>query len=290
MPGEDDFGPGSLERGLWLVATPIGNLEDLSPRAARVLRGADEICCEDTRRTGALLRSIGAFREGLIVANEHTEADLVERVVRAVAAGRSVVLVSDAGTPAISDPGRRLVEAVCAADLPVHCVPGPSAFVMAAVLSGLPTDRLVFEGFLPRGGPERRARINELVRHTATTVLYEAPHRLARTVADLREACGDQRRLAISREMTKVFEETWRGTLGEAVLRVADVEPRGEHVIVLAGAPADEPAVDDQRVLDEIAKCRDQGMSTRDTVDHVAARLGAARNRVYDLTVNAPQR
>jgi len=275
----------AIEPGLWLVATPIGNLEDLSARAARVLRLADEVCCEDTRRTGALLRSIGARHEQLLVANEHTEQALAERVVRLVADRRAVALVSDAGTPSISDPGRLLVAAVRAAGLPVHGVPGPVAFVMAAVLSGLPVERMTFEGFLPRGGPERRARINEVARATVTSVLYEAPHRLARTLADLREACGAERRVSVSREMTKIHEETVNSTLAEAVARVAGVEPRGEFVIVLAGAPADEAVVDDARILEEIAKCRIRGLSTRDTVDHVSARLGIARNRVYELAI-----
>lgn len=274
-----------LEPGLWLVATPIGNLEDLSARAARVLRLADDVCCEDTRRTGNLLRAIGARHDKLIVANEHTEHALAEHVARLVADGRAVALVSDAGTPAISDPGRRLVAAMHAAGLAVHSVPGPSAFVMAAVLSGLPTERLMFEGFLPRGGPERRERINEIARQTATTVLYEAPHRIARTLADLHEACGD-RRVSISREMTKVHEETSISTLAQAVVRITGAEPRGEYVVVLAGADVPTVDIDDAAVLEEISKCRQQGMSTRDTVDQVSARLGIARNRVYELAIS----
>lgn len=280
-----DEAPERLEAGLWLVATPIGNLEDLSARAARVLRLADDVCCEDTRRTGTLLRAIGATHRQLIVANEHTEQALAERVVRLVAERRAVALVSDAGTPSISDPGRRLVAAVRAAGLAVHCVPGPAAFVMAAVLSGMPTERLVFEGFLPRGGTERRERIDEIARHTVTCAIYEAPHRLARTLADLREACGDLRRVSISREMTKMHEETLTGSLAEAVARTAETEPRGEYVIVLEGADASPADVDDGTVLSEIAKCRQQGMSTRDTVDSVSARLGVARNRVYELAI-----
>lgn len=282
MPGET---PDHLEPGLWLVATPIGNLEDLSARATRVLRLADDVCCEDTRRTGTLLRAIGARHDKLIVANEHTEQALSERVVRLVADRRAVALVSDAGTPSISDPGRRLVSAVRAAGLSVHCVPGPAAFVMAAVLSGLPTERLMFEGFLPRGGPERRDRINEIARLTVTTAIYEAPHRIVRTLTDLREACGDHRRVSISREMTKIHEETVATTLAEAVERLADTEPRGEYVIVLEGADGSVAEVDDAMVLGEIAKCRLRGLSTRDTVDQVSARLGIARNRVYELAI-----
>lgn len=282
MPGET---PDHLESGLWLVATPIGNLEDLSARATRILRLADDVCCEDTRRTGTLLRAIGARHDHLIVANEHTEQALAERVVRLVADRRAVALVSDAGTPSISDPGRRLVAAVRAAGLAVHCVPGPAAFVMAAVLSGLPTERLMFEGFLPRGGPERRDRINEIARQTVTTAIYEAPHRIARTLDDLREACGDRRRVSISREMTKIHEETVTATLAEVVEHVADTEPRGEYVIVLEGADGSTAEIDDATVLEEIAKCRVQGLSTRDTVDQVSARLGIARNRVYGLAI-----
>ncbi|MEI8287283.1 MAG: ribosomal RNA small subunit methyltransferase I [Actinomycetes bacterium] len=167
-----------IHAGLWLVATPIGNLEDLSPRAAAVLRAATVICCEDTRRSGSLLKRIGASPERLIVANEHTEHDAIEDVLSILGGGAVVAFISDAGTPAISDPGERMVRAAINAGHAVHATPGPAAFVMAATLSGLPTARIAFDGFLPRSGAERRERLTEVARERRTTVLYEAPHPL----------------------------------------------------------------------------------------------------------------
>ncbi|MGH9234973.1 MAG: 16S rRNA (cytidine(1402)-2'-O)-methyltransferase, partial [Acidimicrobiales bacterium] len=222
---------------LVLVGTPIGNLGDLSPRAAEVLAGADVVCCEDTRRTGKLLALAGIERRPFVVLNEHTEGREVPRVVERIERGQRVALVSDAGMPAISDPGERLVAAVVAAGLAVEVVPGPSAAVAALVVSGLPAGRFVFEGFLPRKGLARRQRLAGVAAEPRTTVLYEAPHRLARTLADLVEVCGAERRVAVAREITKLHEQVWRGTLAGAVAWVAEREPPGEIVLVLAGAP-----------------------------------------------------
>ncbi len=271
--------------GLWLVATPIGNLDDMSPRAADVLRAAHVVCCEDTRRSTVLLRHVGARPERLLVANDHTEHDLAPDVVTALAAGHVVAVVTDAGTPGISDPGERLVRAAIDAGHAVHSTPGPAAFVMAAVMSGLPTARLAFDGFLPRSGAERRERLTEVARERRTTVLYEAPHRLARTLEDLVEACGTVRRVALVREMTKMHEETWRGTLEHALAHARAVEPRGEYVIVVEPAPDARAEITDDEIADELARRALAGLSTRDAVDEVSTALGVARNRVYDLAV-----
>ena len=175
---------------LTLVATPIGNLSDISPRAVEALQAADVVCCEDTRRTGMLLQHLGLSGKKYIVINEHTEFDACDEVVGKLLGGTKVALVSDAGTPGISDPGERLVKAAVLAGITVSSIPGPSALTMALVMSGLSTSRFVFEGFLPRSGGERSDRIAQLVDEQRTVVLYEAPHRLERTLADLEVACG----------------------------------------------------------------------------------------------------
>ena len=192
---------------LVLVGTPIGNLGDLSPRAAEALAGADVVCCEDTRRTGKLLAHAGIPRPTLVVVNEHTEEREVPRIVERLGRGERVALVSDAGMPGISDPGERLVAAAVAAGHAVEAVPGPSAGLTALVVSGLPTGRFVFEGFLPRKGSSRRERLAAVSAEPRTAVLYEAPHRLARTLEDLAAACGPDRRVVVARELTKLYEQ-----------------------------------------------------------------------------------
>lgn len=267
---------------LVLVGTPIGNLGDLSPRAAEAIASADLLCCEDTRRAGRLLAHLGVRVPALRVVNEHTEVATVAEVLDRVARGERVVVTSDAGMPGISDPGERLVAAVVAAGLDVESVPGPSAAITALVVSGLPTGRFSFEGFLPRKGSGRTERLREVAAATATVVLYEAPHRLVRTVGDLAAVCGADRRVVLARELTKLHEELWRGTLAEAQAHVANREPRGEYVVVLDGAPP--PAeVDDDAIRAALATARADGASTRDAVAAVVDALGVAKRRVYDL-------
>lgn len=269
-----------------LVATPIGNLGDLSPRAADELRRADAICCEDTRRTGRLLELAGIERSAqLLVVNDHTEAGRIGDVLSRLGRGERVVVVTDAGVPGISDPGERLVRAASDAGFAVEVVPGPSAAVTALVVSGLPTGRFAFEGFLPRKGSGRSERLEEIARERRTVVLYEAPHRLARTLADLAGAAGPQRRVVLARELTKLHEEVWRGTLGEALEHVAAHEPRGEFVLVLDGAPEVAAATDeDVRVAVEAALGR--GLSARDAALEVAGALGVPKRRAYAAAVD----
>lgn len=267
---------------LVLVGTPIGNLGDIAPRAAAALGAADLVCCEDTRRTGRLLEHLGVRAGGLKVVNDHTEARVVDDVLDRLGRGEVVAVVSDAGMPGVSDPGERLVAAAVAAGHVVEVVPGPSAAVTALVGSGLPTGRFAFEGFLPRKGSGRTERVAAVAADRRTTVLYEAPHRLGRTVEQLCEACGPARRIVIARELTKLHEEFWRGTLGDAVDRVAAVEPRGEHVLVLEGAPAPDE-VDDDAIRAALVAARAAGASTRDAVAEVAAVLGVPKRRAYDL-------
>ena len=206
--------PAGLTVGtLLLVATPIGNLGDISPRAVDALRSAALICCEDTRRTGKLMSHFGISGVRMAIANEHTETARIDQVLGLLAGGGTVAVVTDAGTPGISDPGELLVRAAIEHHHTVSAIPGPSADVMALIVSGLPSARYVFDGFLPRSGPERAVRLREACAERRTVVLYEAPHRLARTLADLVDGCGDERRVVLARELTKVHEEIWRGTL-----------------------------------------------------------------------------
>jgi 16S rRNA (cytidine1402-2'-O)-methyltransferase len=271
---------------LVLVGTPIGNMGDLSPRAVEALAGADAVCCEDTRRTGRLLSLAGIERRPLVVVNEHTEAGATPGVLARLARGERVALVSDAGMPGISDPGERLVAAAVAAGHVVEVVPGPSASIAALVVSGLPAGRFVFEGFLPRKGSGRSERLVAVAAERRTAVLYEAPHRLARTLADLVDACGGDRRVAIAREITKIHEQVWRGTLAEAVAWVAEREPPGEIVLVLDGAPVDAPP-DDDALLAAVRSELEAGASARDAARSVAARLDVPRRRVYAIATDA---
>jgi len=281
-PQETTGDPTRERNGLLvLVPTPLGNLGDLPPRAAAVLAEADVVACEDTRHTGKLLSLVGIRAHRLVAVHEHNEAAMAAVVVDWVRLGQTVALVTDAGLPGVSDPGQRVVQAVAAAGLRVTVVPGASAGVAALVISGLPTDRWVFEGFLPRKGSERTQRLAELAAERRTIVLYEAPHRLNATLAALRRACGDDRQLVIVRELTKLHEEVWRGTLAESADRPA---PRGEHVIVLAGAPAPEEA-SDEAIEEALAGQFRTGADQKAAIAAVAAALGARKGRVYDIAV-----
>jgi 16S rRNA (cytidine1402-2'-O)-methyltransferase len=279
---------------LVLVATPIGNLGDLSPRAREVLAAADLICCEDTRRTRALLSACGITAKGpkgdrLLSLHGHNEAARLERVAAALATGATVAVVSDAGTPGISDPGAWLAGQLAAAGETVSTVPGPSSVLGALVVSGLPTDRFCVEGFLPRKGPERRRRIGALMADARTTVVMEAPSRVAATLAEL--AANDAARpAAVVRELTKLHEEVWRGTLGEAAAVFAAREVRGEVVLVVGGAPAAPPADDDaveaavRAALDD-----DPSAGPRQVAELVAASLDVPRRRAYEAALRVRQ-
>ncbi len=274
-----DPGPG----GLILVATPIGNLGDLSPRAATTLAAADVVACEDTRRTGRLLQHAGVDGARLLRVDAHTEDRVAARIVTHLDEGRTVAMVTDAGTPGISDPGERLVRRVLDAGHRVSVIPGPTAPVAALVASGLATNRWCMEGFLPRKGSDRVARLAELGVEERTIVLLESPRRLAATLGDLAGALGGDRSVAVARELTKLHEETWRGTLAGAVDHYVEA-PKGEVVIVVAGAPpSDEP--DDQRVLAVVKEARSGGASTRDAADEAVRRLGVSRRRAYRLAL-----
>jgi 16S rRNA (cytidine1402-2'-O)-methyltransferase len=275
---------------LVLVATPIGNLGDLSPRAREVLAAADIICCEDTRRTRALLSACGITAKGphgdrLLSLHGHNEASRLERVAAAVAAGGTVAVVSDAGTPGISDPGAWLAAQLAAAGETVSTVPGPSSVVGALVVSGLPADRFCVEGFLPRKGTERRRRLARLMADARTTVVLEAPGRLAATLAEL-AATDPGRPAAVVRELTKLHEEVWRGSLGEAARSFAARDVRGEIVLVIGGAPAAAPP--DEATVESAVRAAlddDPTAGPRQVAEHVAASLDVPRRRAYEAAL-----
>jgi len=274
----------SMSGRLVLVGTPIGNLGDLSPRALEALGQAAVVACEDTRRTGRLLSHFGIASPTYIVVNEHTEGDAAERVIGHVQRGDVVALVSDAGMPGVSDPGEFLVSRAIAAGVTVEVVPGPSAVLHALVASGLTTSRFVFEGFLPRKGSGRALRLRELSQEHRTAVLFEAPHRLEKTLNDLAEVCGGERRIVLARELTKLHEEIWRGSLAEAIAHCEDVDPRGEYVLVLDGAPPAAEATEEE-IREAVELALGRGLSKKDAAAEVAELFAVARNRVYEIAI-----
>jgi 16S rRNA (cytidine1402-2'-O)-methyltransferase len=263
-----------------LVATPLGNLGDVSRRALELLERADVVYCEDTRRSSTLFSAHGiAVRKRLRALHEHNEAALCDEIVERVARGEVVVLISDAGTPGISDPGSRVVAALAEAGLVVTTAPGPAAVIAALTISGLSTERFVMEGFLPRKAGEREAFYTQWEREPRTIVFYESPQRLATTLAEMATRFAD-RRVAVAREITKIHEEVLRGTVPEVASIVAAREVLGEVVVVLEGAKEIE-TVDEMSVRVALAEQLDHGASVRDAVQHVEQLLGSAHRTTY---------
>jgi 16S rRNA (cytidine1402-2'-O)-methyltransferase len=276
---------------LYIVATPIGNLEDVSARALRVLGEVAVIACEDTRHSARLL-STCAIRTPTVSYFEHNEERRVPELMERLQRGENIALISDAGTPAISDPGYRLVRAALAAGVRVAAIPGPSAVIAAISICGLPTDRFTFEGFLPQRASARRTALAALAREPRTMVFFEAARRLEESLADMTTSFGAGREAAVVREISKTFEESVRGTLAELHARFSIAEPRGEIVVVVAGAPApatmeasdaddssSEAAAADRATTVE-ALCG-AGLSLKDASAMVARLTGASRREVY---------
>jgi 16S rRNA (cytidine1402-2'-O)-methyltransferase len=269
---------------LMLVATPIGNLGDLSPRALEFLQVADAVYCEDTRHSRTLFSAHGVTpRHRLLALHEHNEVAMCEEVVERVARGEVVVLISDAGTPGISDPGARVVAAVVAAGGRVSTVPGPTALIGALSVSGLPTDRFVMEGFLARKAGERAQRYESWRREERTIVFYESPQRVATTLTELAEVFA-QRRVAVVRELTKLHEEVLRGVVVDVAQELAQREVLGEIVVVLEGAAPLEPVSNDV-VVAALSEMFAQGRSLRDAVNDVVQDLGVAHRETYALAL-----
>ena len=268
---------------LVLVATPIGNLEDLSPRAIKTLTEADVVACEDTRRTGRLFQSVGIKKRKLLRVDAHKEDQVVNQILNFLHDGLSVAMVSDAGTPGISDPGQRLVSQVAQAGYKVSVVPGPSAPIAALVVSGLPTDRWCMEGFLPRKGVAREERLIQIAVEERTTVVFETAQRLETTLREMLEVFGGNRYVVIVRELTKIYEEVWRGTLAEASVNY-EQRPKGELVLVIEGSSS-VAEISDSRVQAMLVDICSTGVSTRDAAVEVASLLGVSKSHAYRLAL-----
>ncbi|HWC15275.1 MAG TPA: 16S rRNA (cytidine(1402)-2'-O)-methyltransferase [Actinomycetota bacterium] len=272
---------------LILCGTPIGNLEDMSPRAVRVLSEADVIACEDTRRTRKLLSHHGIAARSLVVYNETNERRRAKELVATIASGRTVVLVSDAGMPGLSDPGFRLVKACADDGLVVEAVPGPSAVITAVAISGLAPGRFVFEGFVPRKPGDRRRRLEELRDERRTIVFFESPHRIEATLSDLVAAFGP-RPAALARELTKMHEEVRRGTVAELLDSVRSDPPRGEIVLVIGGAIHENaPDVVPETLAARARQLMDEGIERKEAMTRVARETGVRRRAVFDALVES---
>ena len=270
---------------LYLVPTPIGNLGDISRRMAETLEQADFIAAEDTRVTVKLLNHLG-LKKPMVPYHRHNTGTGGQAILDRLQAGESCALVTDAGTPAISDPGEELVAQCGAAGVPVCAVPGPCALVTALAVSGQPTGRFTFEGFLAMNKKNRKAHLESLRGEERTMIFYEAPHKLAATLQDLAVTFGEDRPLTLCRELTKLHEEVSRTTLGQAAAWYGENAPKGEFVLVVRGAeplPEGETSLEDGLAL--VDRLRGEGMSLRDAVKRAARELGLSRNELYDAAV-----
>ena len=272
------------EGALLLVSTPIGNLSDLSKRAIETLETADLIACEDTRRTGQLLNLIGIENKKLIRVDEHTEFKNKSKIVEKIKDGSIVALVSDAGTPGISDPGEELVRTVIENGFKVSVIPGASSVLAALAVSGMSMKRWVMEGFIPRKGKEREEILKELAVEERTIILFESPKRLPETLKDLRKYLGEDRLVAVIRELTKLHEEVWRGSLKSAT-QYFESSPKGEVVIVIEGS-THETTISDEHIVKTLRESRDLGLSARDASNQVSKQLGVSRGRAYKLYID----
>jgi 16S rRNA (cytidine1402-2'-O)-methyltransferase len=269
---------------LYIVATPIGNLEDITLRALRVLRECSLVAAEDTRVTGRLLAHFD-IEKPLVSHHEHSKPANVERILRALDGG-DVALVSEAGMPLFSDPGYELVQAALEAGFPAVSIPGPSALTAALPLSGLPLDRFLYLGFLPRKPSDRRRTLDEVADVRATLVLFEAPHRLRTTLADAVDSLGGDRRCAVCRELTKRHEEVWRGTLSSALAEWQDRKPRGEFTLVIEAASQPSPW-DEDRVRGALSTLQAEGIGRSEAARRVARQSGWGKSDVYSIWPDA---
>lgn len=269
---------------LFVVATPIGNPEDLSPRAIRILAEADRVACEDTRRTGAMLAA-HQIRRPMLSYFEHNEAQRTPEIVEHLRAGEKIALVTDAGTPTISDPGYRLVRAALDAGIIVRAVPGPSAAIAALSIAGIATNRFAFEGFMPPRDAARRKHLESLAHEPRTLVFYEAGRRLGETLAAMAAAFGELRQAAIVREITKTYEETIRGTLGDLARRFAKTPALGEITIVVAGA-SDDIAMSTAPFV-TIEMLQSEGVSLKQASAIVAKLTGRSRREIYQDAIKS---
>ncbi|QZZ19254.1 16S rRNA (cytidine(1402)-2'-O)-methyltransferase [Leptothermofonsia sichuanensis E412] len=272
---------------LYLVSTPIGNLEDMSFRAVRILQSVDLIAAEDTRHTGKLLHHFQITTPQLSY-HDHNRQSRTSELLERLQQGKAIALVTDAGTPGISDPGYELTKACAEAGIPVVPIPGPSAAIAALAASGLASDRFVFEGFLPAKAQARRAHLETLKPETRTLIFYEAPHRLRATLQDL-QILGTERQLVLARELTKLHEELWRGTVGEATVLYSDREPQGEFTLVVAGAPLNQATLSEAAIITELQSLLKQGLSRSAASRQLAQETDLPRRQIYQLALSLPE-
>ncbi|MUL38909.1 16S rRNA (cytidine(1402)-2'-O)-methyltransferase [Gloeocapsopsis dulcis] len=272
---------------LYVVGTPIGNLEDITFRAVRILQSVDLIAAEDTRHTGKLLHHFQVATPQLSY-HEHNRNSRIPELVQKLSEGKAIALVTDAGMPGISDPGYELVKACIAANISVVPIPGPSAVITALCAAGLPTDRFVFEGFLPTKGKERQQRKEALETESRTMIFYESPHRLRQTLQDFATFFGQDRQIVLARELTKLHEEFWRGSIADAIAHYNQREPQGEYTLVVAGVPPSKPHLTEAEIKAELQKIMAQGISRSQASRQLAKEISLSRSKIYQIALALP--
>jgi len=270
---------------LYIVGTPIGNLEDITFRAVRILQNVDLIAAEDTRHTGKLLQHL-QVKTPQISYHEHNRSSRIPELLEHLHSGKAIAVVSDAGMPGISDPGYELVKACVEAGISVVPIPGASAAITALSAAGLPTDRFVFEGFLPAKGQQRREYLEVLETETRTLIFYESPHRLRETLQDLAQVWGSDRQIVLARELTKLYEEFWRGTIGDAIAHYQQREPQGEYTILVAGKPPSQTQLTEEQLKAELQQLISQGISRSQASRQLAKYTSLNRRQVYQLALS----
>lgn len=272
---------------LYVVGTPIGNLEDMTFRAVRILQSVDAIAAEDTRHTGRLLQHF-QIKTPQLSYHEHNHKGRLPELLNKLSEGKAIALVTDAGIPGISDPGYELVKACIEAGIQVVPIPGASASLTALSAAGLPTDQFVFEGFLPASGTLRQQRLESLPAEQRTIILYESPHRLRVSLRDLAKSLGKERNIVIARELTKLHEEFWRGTIEEAIAHYTHTEPKGEFTLVIAGAQLVMPVLSEDTIKAELIEIMAQGVSRSQATRQLAEMTKLPRRQLYQLSLTIP--
>ncbi|MEH1969215.1 16S rRNA (cytidine(1402)-2'-O)-methyltransferase [Nostoc sp.] len=278
---QTDPKPGTL----YVVGTPIGNLEDMTFRAVRILQTVDIIAAEDTRHTGKLLQHF-QVKTPQVSYHEHNRTSRIPELLEHLVNDKAIALVSDAGMPGISDPGYELVKACIEAGITVVPIPGASAAITALSAAGLPTDRFVFEGFLPAKSQQRQEHLESLQTESRTLIFYESPHRLRDTLQDLAEVWGSDRQIVLGRELTKLYEEFWRGTIAEAIAHYSQREPQGEYTLVVAGIPANQPQLTEEELKAELKQLISQGISRSQASRQLAKFTSLPRRQLYQLALS----